>query len=99
MTEATIARLSRTPNTAPTIHYQVAMPKPESHLFEVTLFVQGWSEPMLDLKMPVWTPGSYLVREYAKHLQDFSAEAGDRKQPLPWRKLEKNHWQIETADT
>jgi predicted metalloprotease with PDZ domain len=99
MTEATIARLSRTPNTAPTIHYQVAMPKPESHLFEVTLFVQGWPEPMLDLKMPVWTPGSYLVREYAKHLQDFSAEAGDRKQPLPWRKLGKNHWQIETADT
>jgi Predicted protease with the C-terminal PDZ domain len=59
--------------TAPTIQYLVAMPNPESHLFEVTLRVQGWSEPVLDLKMPVWTPGSYLVREYARHLQDFSS--------------------------
>lgn len=74
------------------------MSKPESHLFEVTLLVQNWSEPTLDLKMPVWTPGSYLVREYAKHLQDFSAKVSDREHRLPWRKLEKNHWQIDTAD-
>jgi predicted metalloprotease with PDZ domain len=80
--------------TAPTIHYSVAMPNPESHLFEVTLRVQGWSEPILDLKMPVWTPGSYLVREYARHLQDFRSLGGDRA--LPWRKISKNHWQIET---
>jgi predicted metalloprotease with PDZ domain len=80
--------------TAPTIHYSVAMPNPESHLFEVTLRVQGWSEPVLDLKMPVWTPGSYLVREYARHLQDFRSQSGDRA--LPWRKVSKNHWEIET---
>lgn len=64
---------------APKIEYSVAMPNPESHLFEVTLRVQGWSESVMDLKMPVWTPGSYLVREYAKHLQDFrSTTTGDR---------------------
>jgi predicted metalloprotease with PDZ domain len=79
---------------APKIHYSVAMSNPKSHLFEVTLHVQGWSESVLDLKMPVWTPGSYLVREYAKHLQDFRSTAGDRC--LLWRKLSKNHWQIET---
>ncbi|WP_293353328.1 MULTISPECIES: M61 family metallopeptidase [unclassified Microcoleus] len=88
--------------TAPTIHYSVAMPNPESHLFEVTLRVQGWSEPVLDLKMPVWTPGSYLVREYARHLQDFRSLSGDSlrdsyaARALPWRKISKNHWQIET---
>ena len=80
--------------TAPIIQYSVAMPNPESHLFEVTLRVQGWSQPVLDLKMPVWTPGSYLVREYARHLQDFRSQAGARA--LPWRKISKNHWQIET---
>jgi predicted metalloprotease with PDZ domain len=99
MTEATTVRPSGISSIAPTIHYQVAMPQPESHLFEVTLSVQGWQESVLDLKMPVWTPGSYLVREYAKHLQDFSAEAGNQEQPLPWHKVGKNHWQIETADT
>ncbi len=80
--------------TAPTIQYSVAMPNPESHLFEVTLRLAGWSEPVLDLKMPVWTPGSYLVREYARHLQDFSSQGGEGA--LPWRKQSKNHWQIET---
>lgn len=77
-----------------TLHYQVAMPQPSNHLFEVTLQVSGWQADTLDLKMPVWTPGSYLVREYARHVQDFSA-ASDA--PLNWQKLSKNHWQIETA--
>ncbi len=74
--------------------YQVAMPEPESHLFEVTLRVTGWQGSLLDLKMPVWTPGSYLVREYARHLQDFAAYAGATTQALPWGKVSKNHWQV-----
>ncbi|MCL1470985.1 M61 family metallopeptidase [Argonema antarcticum] len=94
MTEATQVRFSRFTPTTPAIHYQVAMPLPSSHLFEVTLQVVGWSVSVLDLKLPVWTPGSYLVREYAKHLQDFSAYSGGNI--LPWCKLGKNHWQIET---
>ena len=94
MTEATAVRPSSIPTIAPTIHYYVAMPQPESHLFEVTLHLKDWQLSILDLKMPVWTPGSYLIREYAKHLQDFSAQVG---QSLPWRKLSKNHWQIETS--
>jgi predicted metalloprotease with PDZ domain len=74
-----------------TLTYQVAMPEPTSHLFEVTLQVQGWQSPLLDLKMPVWTPGSYLVREYSRLVQDFQAI------DLPSRKISKNHWQIETT--
>jgi predicted metalloprotease with PDZ domain len=91
---AEVARNYSRQLTAPKIHYSVAMSNPKSHLFEVTLRIQGWSESVLDLKMPVWTPGSYLVREYAKHLQDFRSTASDRC--LLWRKLSKNHWQVET---
>lgn len=80
------------------LHYQVAMPQPTNHLFEVTLQLQGWSQPALDLKMPAWTPGSYLVREYARHLQNFSAH-DDRGQPLAWQKVAKNHWRIENGTT
>lgn len=94
MTEATLTQKSRLTSISPTIHYQVAMPQPQSHLFEVVLHLQGWKLPVLDLKLPVWTPGSYLVREYAKHLQNFSVYTGDS--PLSWRKLSKNHWQVET---
>lgn len=102
MTEATALRPNITiEESLPTIHYQVAMPQPETHLFEVTLRLVGFPLSVLDLKLPVWTPGSYLVREYAKHLQDFTAFAGEnadlsRSKPLAWRKLSKNHWQVET---
>ncbi|MGA9382884.1 MAG: peptidase M61, partial [Phormidium sp.] len=94
MTEATTIRPSNLPRTTPKIHFQVAMSQPSSHLFEVSLQVSGWSGSVLDLKLPVWTPGSYLVREYAKNLQDFSVAAGNTI--LPWRKLAKNHWQVGT---
>jgi predicted metalloprotease with PDZ domain len=83
-------------------HYHVAMPEPTNHLFEVTLQVRGLSRDclQLDLRMPVWTPGSYLVREYARHLQGFAAYSGTSDLPEPnylnWQKLSKNHWQIQT---
>ncbi|HBL14400.1 MAG TPA: peptidase M61 [Cyanobacteria bacterium UBA11162] len=98
MTEAIIVRSSDVPRTAPTIHYQVAMSNPQLHLFEVTLQVQNWSESVLDLKLPVWTPGSYLVREYSKQVQDFWVEGGKQEQSLAWCKVSKNHWQINTEN-
>lgn len=97
MTQSSAIRDRVLPPTQPTLHYRVAMPVPESHLFEVTLQVQNWQASHLDLKMPVWTPGSYLVREYARHIQSFSAFTGRERHSLDSRKLGKNHWQIATA--
>ncbi|WP_341527093.1 M61 family metallopeptidase [Nostoc sp. UHCC 0302] len=94
MTEATALHPNtHVPETGPIIYYLVAMPQPETHLFEVTLRLLNYSSPILDLKLPVWTPGSYLVREYAKNLQDFAAFAENK--PLAWQKISKNHWQVE----
>ncbi|MBW4604399.1 MAG: M61 family metallopeptidase [Calothrix sp. FI2-JRJ7] len=78
------------------IHYYVAMPQPQTHLYEVSLLLQNCPSPILDLKFPVWTPGSYLVREYSKNLQDFTAFCND--EPLQVCKISKNHWQINTKD-
>ncbi|OLP16209.1 peptidase M61 [Leptolyngbya sp. 'hensonii'] len=82
------------------LHYQVAMPQPASHLFEVTLAVTGIQPgTSLDLRMPVWTPGSYLIREYARHVQDFTAwglSAQGNAVPLSCHKQAKNHWQVQT---
>lgn len=44
--------------------------------------------------MPVWTPGSYLIREFERHVQDVSAR-GDGDRPLSIEKLDKNHWKID----
>jgi predicted metalloprotease with PDZ domain len=82
----------------PQLSYQVAMPQPQNHLFVVTLQVSPWAEEVLNFKIPVWTPGSYLVREYTRHLQDMQAQDGQGR-PLTIRKLAKNHWQIAGADT
>lgn len=95
MTEATAIRQPKPIITEATLFYQVAMSQPASHLFEVTLQVSNWQSATLDLKMPVWTPGSYLVREYAKHVQDFLAQDSNGK-VLASQKVSKNHWQIKT---
>ncbi|MBF2067169.1 MAG: M61 family metallopeptidase [Calothrix sp. C42_A2020_038] len=84
--------------SSPQIHYQVAMPQPQTHLYEVTLQIANCPSPV-DLKFPVWTPGSYLVREYSKNLQNFTATASGDEKPLPWRKISKNHWKVDTLDT
>lgn len=95
MTQATLTPSGQQQGeNAPIVIYRVSIPQPESHLFEVVLQVQDYSSPLLDLKLPVWTPGSYLVREYAKHIQDFEAISG--KSTLNWCKIAKNHWQVET---
>ena len=72
------------------------MPHPQTHYYQVTLTVQGWQKEKLDLRFPVWTPGSYLVREYERHLQEFNAITPSQAQPFVWKKCAKNHWQVET---
>ncbi|MEC4803370.1 MAG: M61 family metallopeptidase [Jaaginema sp. PMC 1079.18] len=98
MTQSTVSSRDRqTRIPAPFLRYTVAMPRPETHFFEVTLAIEAWRSPQLDLKMPVWTPGSYLVREYAKQVQELKAVASNSGQSLTNRKVAKNHWQIDTA--
>jgi predicted metalloprotease with PDZ domain len=82
-------------NSKPHISYQVGLPNPTSHLFEVTLNITNWQESLLDLKFPVWTPGSYLVREYSKHLQNFQARNAQQEE-LVYSRISKNHWQVQT---
>lgn len=50
--------------------------------------------------MPVWTPGSYMVREFSRHIDMFKAINQEGKS-LSWSKTSKNQWQIQTggADT
>jgi predicted metalloprotease with PDZ domain len=76
--------------------YTIAMPQPHSHLYEVTFEVDAPAGPALDVALPVWTPGSYMVREYARHVQEFQAEAPGGAR-LPWRKLDKSTWRIDTG--
>ncbi len=80
----------------PTINYTVSMSKPWTHLLEVEMRLNWTSMPeKAELKMPVWTPGSYLIREYARHVEDFAANDTSGN-ALTWQKTNKNTWQIDT---
>ena len=81
---------------APRLAYTLSFPQPHTHLYEVSLSVSNVTTPQLDLSLPVWTPGSYLVREYARHVQDFAAR-DDARQPLKWEKTDKATWRIATG--
>ena len=98
MTQATVTTSPKTQVYVPQLAYQIAMPQPQTHLFEVKLTVNNWDSAVLDIKMPVWTPGSYLVREYAKQLQDFTAVSSEGKK-LTTTKIAKHHWQIQTDNS
>lgn len=97
MTQSTVIAPTTAQANLPKLVYEISMPQPQTHLFVVKLTVCNWIKGVLDLKMPVWTPGSYLVREYAKQLQDLIAvnNKGDR---LTTTKIAKHHWQIQTND-
>ena len=86
-------------STTSAVEFTVAMPRPFTHLLDVEMRVKAGvrANDHVNLVMPVWTPGSYLIREYERHVQDFSAKdaAG---QALPWMKVNKNTWRI-TAPT
>lgn len=96
---ATIAQTEKPRAAAPQIAFTVSMPKPHTHMLEVEVRIKrraGDSIPAEErLVMPVWTPGSYLVREFERHVQDFAATdaAGAA---LQWEKLNKNTWQVAT---
>ena len=63
-----------------------------AHLFRVTLTIP---EPAAQqtVSLPVWIPGSYLVREFSKNLQHLSARQGRRQVAV--RQQDKCSWQID----
>ena len=71
------------------ITYRIDVADAHAHLFRVTLTVpQPAAEQRLSL--PVWIPGSYLVREFARHLSGLQATQGAHERPL--QQLDKATW-------
>ncbi|MDQ3821497.1 MAG: peptidase M61, partial [Acidobacteriota bacterium] len=92
------AAQSNSPDAPPEISFTVSMSKPYTHLLEVEMRLRGASQfpPQIDLIMPVWTPGSYLIREFERNVQDFAAADASGRE-LRWRKTNKDTWRVETA--
>ena len=70
------------------------MPEPNTHYFEVKIKLdladKSEFKDYVDFKMATWTPGSYLIREYAKNVEGF--EVNYSKGMLKYQKISKNTW-------
>lgn len=76
--------------------YHLSMPQPNSHYFAVKIDVKGNTANTQEFKLPVWTPGSYLVREFSKNLNQVKAIDINNKE-LVVNKKTKNAWEIQCA--
>jgi len=77
------------------IEYTVSMENPNNHYFHVSLNYSGFGEKSVLLKMPVWTPGYYMIMDYPRNLINFHV-TGSSGNKLAWKKTSKNCWEINT---
>ncbi len=73
------------------IHYRVEVADLHAHLFRVTLTI-AQPAALQRVSLPVWIPGSYLVREFSKNLQHLQARQG--KRALAVQQRDKNTWEM-----
>jgi len=76
------------------IHYRVEAADLHAHLFRVTLTI-AQAQAQQRVSLPVWIPGSYLVREFSKNLQRLQARQDGRLVAV--QQLDKCSWQIDCA--
>ena len=77
------------------VDYELSMENPNSHYFEVQMNVSDVKGKCLSIKMPVWAPGSYLVREFAKSVNLVKAK-DSKGNELEVKKDNKNTWCVIT---
>jgi predicted metalloprotease with PDZ domain len=75
------------------VRHELSFPQRHNQYVHVRSTWPGGDAP-IELAMPSWTPGSYLIRDYAAHIENLRAHAADGRVPEA-RKVAKNRWQIE----
>ena len=77
------------------VRYTLSFPAPQTNYVEVEALVPTDGKPSVDMFMAVWTPGSYLIREYERNVEAVTATAGGHQ--LAVEKPVKNRWRIATG--
>ena len=91
------AKKKSTPSTGNAVgpHYLISAVNPAAHLFRVTLNIDAPDPAGQRIALPVWIPGSYMVREFARHIVEIHAfaEVDRKRRALQLDKLDKTSWQ------
>jgi predicted metalloprotease with PDZ domain len=77
------------------IRYSVSFPFPHTHYAEIEASYPTEGRPSIELMMAVWTPGSYLIREYERNVEALTA-TDPAHMPLIVEKTRKNRWRVAT---
>jgi predicted metalloprotease with PDZ domain len=72
------------------VAYRIVPADPHAHLFSVVLTVARPSPDGQRLALPAWIPGSYMIREFARHVVALTAR--DERGPLRIEKVDKHTW-------
>lgn len=79
------------------ISFTVSFSQPQAHYADVEMVVSGLKKDFVDVKMPVWAPGSYLIREFAKNVESFRV-TDNSGQAVAYQKINKNTWRISSKN-
>ena len=77
------------------LRYDITPLDPEAHLFIVGITIDDPTPEAQYLRLPAWIAGSYLVRDFAGHIQAEQAYLGDT--PVPITKVDKATWRVSTV--
>lgn len=76
--------------------YLVEITEPKSHIVNITIDAQREGEDQMTFFLPSWSPGSYLMREYARNIRSIKFLSGNGEHLL-FRQETKNTWIIDIA--
>jgi predicted metalloprotease with PDZ domain len=76
-----------------TVSFVVSMEQPATHTYHVDMSYKGAMGEIVDLKMPMWTPGYYGILDFPKNVRNFHVADG-RGTKLAWEKTTENCWRI-----
>lgn len=83
-------------STSVPLHYQLSVSSISQHLFDVQIHIDCSSLSAINLTLPCWIPGSYMVRDFAKNLLKLEA-ADDRGNAIELTQKDKQSWTLQPA--
>lgn len=74
------------------IRYSVRLMSPKAHIFEVTLTLNLSKSGNVRLRLPAWIPGSYMIRDFARHIVSMSGTCDGVEVEL--KQVNKHSWDV-----
>ena len=90
-------RAAQTASPSPLeLTYTARVDRPTTHMLGVDIVARPVESGDLEFVLPAWAPGRYAIYDFAKNVQEFSAE-GENHHPLSWIKLDKQTWRVDAG--